>query len=533
MPCREAHAVLTMSVPPAAGALPALSIAGVTKRFGPLVANGAIDLDLARGEILALLGENGAGKTTLMNILFGHYVADEGRISVAGPDGALRPLQAGSPGAALAAGIGMVHQHFALAESLTVLENVVLGTRPLWSPWLGLRAARARLAEIARESGLIVDPERRVGDLGVGEKQRVEILKVLYRGARILVLDEPTAVLAPREADQLFAVLRRLRESGLAIVFISHKLNEVVTLADRVAVLRGGRKVADQPIGTSDRASLAALMVGREVTPTRRTPRAPGPPCLVLEGVTIPGEGGRAGLADASLTVHEGEILGIAGVSGNGQAELAGLLAGTRAASAGTARLGDAALGRSPGAAIASGIARIPEDRHREGIVPALSVAENLTLERLGSSAVQRWGFLRRGAMRDEAARAIRSYDIRCSGPEAPVRLLSGGNIQKVVLARVLDHAPRVVLADQPTRGLDVGAAGAVHARLLAARERGAAIVLISEDLDELLALSDRVAVLAGGRLSAAEPVEEVTLERLGLLMSGEGARPASPRLAA
>jgi simple sugar transport system ATP-binding protein len=503
---------------------PALRIRGVTKRFGPLVANEAVDLDLARGEILALLGENGAGKTTLMNILFGHYVADDGTIEVADEAGTIRPLPAGSPGAALAAGIGMVHQHFALAESLTVIENVVLGTRSLLSPDLGLRSARRRLAELMRESGLAVDPDRRVAMLGVGEKQRVEILKVLHRGARILVLDEPTAVLAPPEAEQLFGVLRRLRGQGLSVIFISHKLGEVAALADRVAVLRGGRKVADQPVAGADKAALAALMVGREVTPSRREPHPPGPPLLHLDRVTVPGERGRTGLVAASLTIHAGEILGIAGVSGNGQAELAGLIAGTKSASGGTVRLNGEIVRPGPRGAIAAGIGRIPEDRHHEGAVGSLSVAENLALEKLPSPDVQSWGFLRFSRMREAASRAIAAYDIRCPGPEAPVRLLSGGNMQKVILARVFESDPRLVLAHQPTRGLDVGAATEVHRRLLDARSAGAAVLLISEDLDELLAISDRVAVMAGGELSEPQPVETVTLAELGLKMAGHRA---------
>ncbi|HYF57270.1 MAG TPA: ABC transporter ATP-binding protein [Salinarimonas sp.] len=500
-----------------------LRIDAVTKRFGALVANDAISLDLRRGEILALLGENGAGKTTLMNILFGHYVADEGTIEVADGDGGLRPLPPGSPGAALAAGVGMVHQHFALAESLTVLENVVLGTRTAWSPSLRLSEARAKLARLMEESGLSVDPGRRVGALTVGERQRVEILKVLYRGARILVLDEPTAVLTPGEAEGLFAVLRRLVSAGLSIVFISHKLGEVTAIADRVAVLRGGRKVADQSVAGASRAELAALMVGREVAPSRRMPRAPGAPLLVLEGVSVPGPGARPGLDAVSFSVREGEIVGVAGVSGNGQGALAALVAGTGPRPRGTATIDGRPLGATPRAVMRAGVGRIPEDRHHEGVVGSLDVAENLVLETLDSPEVHRLGFLRRRVIEERARAAIQAYDIRCPGPEAPIRLLSGGNIQKVILARVLDRDPRLVLANQPTRGLDVGAAGAVHRRLLEARERGTGVLLISEDLDELLSVCDRIGVMVRGRLTAPEPVEGLTLERLGLLMAGSG----------
>jgi simple sugar transport system ATP-binding protein len=498
-----------------------LSLRGITKRFGSVVANDHIDLELRQGEILALLGENGAGKTTLMNILFGHYVADEGDVRVAPSGGSLEPLPAGSPHAALQAGIGMVHQHFALADSLTVLENVVLGTEPLLAPWLNLGAARRKLERLMRESGLAVRPDSRVFQLSVGEKQRVEILKVLYRDAGILVLDEPTAVLTPQEVEGLFAVLRRLAERGFGVLFISHKLGEVLTIADRIAILRHGRKVADEPAAAADRRSLATRMVGRDIAPTRRQPHEAGKVLLALDNVTVRPRKDGIGLFDASLEVRAGEIVGIAGVSGNGQAVLAGLLAGTSIPSAGRLTVGGSSPGRSPIGMHRAGVASVPEDRHREGIVGSLSVADNLAIETLDSPEVQRAGFLRLKRMRARAEQAIASYDIRCPGPEAPIRLLSGGNIQKVILARVLDREPRVLLANQPSRGLDVGAAAEVHRRLLDARVRGAGIVLISEDLDELLALSDRLAVMVRGRLTRPEPVETLTRERIGLLMAG------------
>jgi simple sugar transport system ATP-binding protein len=324
-------------------------------------------------------------------------------------------------------------------------------------------------------------------------------------------------VLTPQEVEGLFGVLRRLVANGLSIIFISHKLNEVLAIADRIAVLRAGRKVADHPAAGADRASLATLMVGHDVTQSRRTPRAPGAPLLVLNDVTVTDPHGRAGLLAASLTAHAGEIVGIAGVSGNGQGALAGVIAGTVAPAHGSVTLDGKPLAPTPQAAIAAGIGRIPEDRHHEGIVGALSIAENLALETL------RGGFLDFATMRERAEAAIRDYDVRCPGPDAPIRLLSGGNIQKVILARVFGRDARVVLANQPTRGLDVGATAEVHRRLLDARARGVAIVLISEDLDELLALSDRVAVIARGHLSPARAVESVTKEQLGLMMTGHG----------
>lgn len=420
-----------------------LSVEGVTKRFGALLANDDISFQLRRGEVLALLGENGAGKTTLMSILSGHYVGDGGRIMVApAPDGPLAPLPPGAPAASLAAGIGMVHQHFALAESLTALENIVLGTRGLAAPSLRLRRAAAAIERLMVESGLRVNLGARISRLSLGEKQRVELLRVLYRVARILVLDEPTAVLAPEETEGLFRVLRGLARGGLAVIFISHKLREVLEIADRVLVLRGGRAVADQPVGGADRRSLARLMVGREITASRREPQPPGEALLVLDRVAVAALAGRTGLAEASLTLHAGEIVGIAGVSGNGQGALA-------------------ANGPDDARRVAApGLARIPEERHREGIVGSMSVAENLCLETLASLDVQRLGFLRLNRMRELARTAIAAYDIRCPGPDAPAGLLSSGNIQQVILARVLGGQPGIVLANQPTRGLDVGAAG-------------------------------------------------------------------------
>ena len=498
-----------------------LRLDGITKRFGSLVANEGVDLVLRRGEVLALLGENGAGKTTLMNILFGHYVADEGSVSVAGPDGVLAPLPPGSPHAALAAGIGMVHQHFTLAENLTGLENIMLGTEPVLRFRKRTGAARRKVEAVMRESGLAVDLDVQVSRLTVGERQRIEILKALYRDARILVLDEPTAVLTPPEADGLFATVRSLAASGLAVIFISHKLGEVLAVSNRIAVLRGGRKVGVLVPPDADGRRIAYIMGGRAVPPCRGTRRAPGAPLLELDGVTVAG-GHRRSLEDASLAIAEGEIVGIAGVSGNGQAALAALVAGLARPSAGTIRLyGETVARHDPRSFARAGIARIPEDRHHDGVVGAMTVAENIALEEIREPRFQRGGFLRFAAIRERAAQAIRDYDVRCQGPDVPARLLSGGNIQKLILARGLDRSPRLVLANQPTRGLDIGAQTEVHRRLLEARERGAGVLLISEDLDELMALSDRIAVVYAGRLSEAMATEGLERGTLGLMMAG------------
>ncbi|ESR27195.1 ABC transporter ATP-binding protein [Lutibaculum baratangense] len=513
---------------PAAGEA-VLSLRGITKRFGSLVANEAVDLDVRRGEVVALLGENGAGKTTLMNILFGHYVADEGDVLVAGEGGDLQELDAGSPRAALAAGIGMVHQHFTLAENLSGFENIILGTQGLLDLSVSRRGARRKLEALMREAGLDVALDRQVSRLSVGEKQRIEILKALYRDARILVMDEPTAVLTPQEVERLFETLRRLTSGGLSVIFIAHKLSEVLAIADRIVVLRGGRKVGETARSVADRRLIAEMMVGRHVPTTRREPGRRGGVLLELRDVSSGEPSDRGALTEVSLAVAAGEIIGIAGVSGNGQSRLSALVAGLARPRGGVLRLfGSEVSHHDPRRFAAAGVARIPEDRHHDGIIGGMTVAENVVVEEIRAKDYSRWGFLRKKAIRSRAEAAIRGYDVRCQGPDAPARQLSGGNMQKLILARVLDRAPRLVLANQPTRGLDVGAQSEVHRRLLEARARGAGVLLISEDLDELLSLSDRVAVMHGGRLSEAIETERVGRTTLGLMMAGHGREEAA-----
>lgn len=493
----------------------ALEISGVSKSFGDNLANDNISLTLAKGEIVALLGENGAGKTTLMNILFGHYVPDAGNVSVMG-----KQLPQGKPREAIRAGIGMVHQHFSLAPNLTVLENVITGTQGIWSFATDIKSARQKLLDISQRFGLIVDPDARLGDLSVGEQQRVEILKALYNDAQILVLDEPTAVLTNIEAEQMFSTLKDMAKQGLSLIFISHKLDEVMATADRIFVLRGGKSVAERQVEQTNKSELAELMVGREVNRPVREVSEPGDVIFNASGVSVL-QGGVERLKNVDFHVREGEVLGIIGVSGNGQATLAQLLSGTAKRSKGSMtffsdEVGDLTVPE----VVELGIGRIPEDRNHEGVIGEMAIWENAILERIPEFSKN--GLVDRTAGMKFADEVIDAFDVRGATPTKRIRLLSGGNMQKLILGRNLLRQPRLLLAAQPARGLDEGAVAAVHERILNARKEGTGVILISEDLDEVLALADRIQAIVGGKLSPSVSAEDADARKMGLMMSGE-----------
>lgn len=507
---------------------PVLELSGISKRFGDTVANDDISVSLQEGEFLALLGENGAGKTTLMSILFGHYTPDAGVVKING-----REMPPGKPREAIRAGVGMVHQHFSLAPNLTVLENVMTGTESLWSWKSNAAAARSKLVSISQRFGLSVDPDARLGDLSVGEQQRVEILKALYNEARILILDEPTAVLTNIEAEQLFRTLKEMARQGLSLIFISHKLDEVMAVSDRVVVLRGGKVAAERRASETSKAELAELMVGHRVTRPVREPSTPG--AIVLEAVDVTvRQDGVDKLKDISFQLREGEMLGIIGVSGNGQAALSHLVSGLSMPNSGILTLFDQQVtDLSVRRLIESGVGRIPEDRNKEGAVGDMMIWENAVLERIWAPAFSKHGIVNRKAATTFADAIIQEFDVRGGKAGSRTRLLSGGNMQKLILGRNLHDRPRILIAAQPTRGLDEGAVAAVHTRLLEARKQGTAVLLISEDLDEVIGIADRIQAIVKGRLSPPVAAETVDPRTLGLMMAGawqnvEGARHAS-----
>ncbi|MCW5851763.1 MAG: ABC transporter ATP-binding protein [Anaerolineae bacterium] len=491
---------------------------GIVKRFPGVLANDHVNFEVNAGEVHALLGENGAGKSTLMRQLYGLYRPDEGEIILNG-----QPVHFRSPADAINAGIGMIHQHFMLVPTLTVAENVALGLKSSRGVQLDLDRVAQRIEELAKRYGLRVDPQAPVWTLAVGEQQRVEIIKALYRGAALLVLDEPTAVLTPQEVDDLFVTLKQMVTDGHALIFISHKLHEVLAISQRVTVLRDGRSVGTYPTGAMTKTELARLMVGREVVlQYNRKPVTPGEARLVIEDLTVAGDKGMDALHSVSLTVHAGEIVGLAGVSGNGQRELAQALAGLRSVSQGRVLLNGQDVTHTPPAArMAAGQASIPEERMREGAIRDFSVSENLILQDHARPPYSRRSFLDFKAIAERSAQLVESFRIKTPTLDTPIKTLSGGNIQKLILARELSRKPTVLIAAQPTRGVDIGACEYIHQRLLEQRELGTAILLISEDLDEIRALSDRIAVMYEGRIVGVVDGPTATAEDLGLMMAG------------
>ena len=496
----------------------ALEMRNITKIFPGVLANDAVTFTARKGEVHALLGENGAGKSTLMNILSGLYRPDQGEILINSA-----PFEFHSPRDAIQAGVGMVHQHFMLVSSQSVAENIILGLRHVRFI-LNTDEIERDVRRIGAQYGLPVDPNAKVWQLSVGEQQRVEIIKLLYRGAQILILDEPTAVLTPQETEGLFQTLREMTAAGKTIIFISHKLDEVLSIADRITVLRDGRSVATVDASDMTKRDLASLMVGRDVLFRLEKPPANlGEERLILSDVEALDDKGLSALRKLSLTVRSGEIVGIAGVAGNGQRELAETICGLRPTTGGTIRVATNPVTNAPPIImIEAGVAYVPEDRSATGSAPNLSVAENLALKSYRKPGIGGRLFMNRRAMREQARRLIEQFDIATPTAETPTRLLSGGNLQKVILAREISQQPQITIAAYPTRGLDVGATENVRNILLKERNEGAAIVLISEDLDEIFALSDRIAVLYEGRITGIMPIEEANLEEIGLMMAGE-----------
>ncbi|WP_326635823.1 ABC transporter ATP-binding protein [Streptosporangium sp. NBC_01755] len=501
-----------------AEAPPAVQLEGITKRFPGVVANHDIRIVIESGSVHAIVGENGAGKSTLMKILYGMQRPDEGKIYVNGAEVTFR-----TPGDAIAAGIGMVHQHFMLADNLTVLENIILGAEPAKAGVLDVKGARKRIVQLAGDHGLRVDPDRMVEELGVGDRQRVEILKVLYRGARVLILDEPTAVLVPQEVEELFANLRELKADGLTVIFISHKLDEVLSIADAITVIRRGTTVASVDPGSVTARQLAELMVGSELpTPETRDSTVTDRVVLDVRDATLQGAGAKPLLSDVSFTVHAGEVLGIAGVEGNGQSELIEAIMGLQTLDGGQIILGaEDITAWSTLRRRESGIGYIPEDRHRQGLLLEASLWENRVLGHQTRKPARKGIWVNRAASRKDTERIVREYDVRTPSIDTLALALSGGNQQKLIVGREMSGDPKFLIAAHPTRGVDVGAQAAIWDHLRAARAGGLAVLLISADLDELIGLSDTLHVIYGGRMVARLDPGQVTPEQLGGYMTG------------
>ena len=496
---------------------PHVEMQGIVKRFGDFTALHGVDLVVAEHEIHALLGENGAGKSTLMNILYGLYRPDGGTIKIKGQDAGIH-----SPRDAIARGIGMIHQHFMLIPPLTVAENVVLGDERS-GPVLSQRALATRVRELEERFHIGVDPDAKVEDLPLGLQQRVEILKVLYRGSELLIFDEPTAVLTPQEVDELFAIVRTLRDEGKVVIFITHKLREVFAVTDRITVLRAGRNAGELVTKATSPTEIARLMVGRELRQVQaRTPVTSTGPVLEIRGLRAQSDRGARALQGIDLTVNAGEILGIAGVGGNGQSELAECVLGLREPTAGSITIGGADIAHDdPRRTRERGVAYVPEDRRAEGLVLAFTVADNFILGKQEHAPFSERGVLDDAAIRGNGDRLAKEFDVRPPNARAIVGNLSGGNQQKVVLGRELSEQPKLIVVSQPTRGLDIGSTEYVWERLLEQRARGCAVLLVSSELDEIRALSDRIAVMFEGRIVATLPAADATEERLGLLMAG------------
>jgi general nucleoside transport system ATP-binding protein len=505
-----------------AEAAPVLELRGITKQFPGVLANDHVDFDLGKGEVHALLGENGAGKSTLMSILYGLYTADSGEMLLNG-----KPVRISSPKDAIELGIGMVHQHFMLIPVMTVTENIVLAMEPRHGAvLLDYDEAEEKVRELSTSFGLAVNPRARIQEITVGQQQRVEILKALYRGAEILILDEPTAVLTPQEAKELFAIIESLRQQGKSIIFISHKLNEVLEVADRISVLRRGKLVATIPREGATEEGLARSMVGREVLlRVDKTPAQPGDALLEVKDLSVRDDRGLEAVRGVSLVVHAGEIVGIAGVDGNGQSELIDALTGLRGIADGEITVGGHDLSHATARdALDAGLGHIPEDRHRRGLVLDFNLAENLVLHDYGKEPFSRFGWVNPRRWFRWARGLLQEFDVRGGGPATRGGSLSGGNQQKVVIAREVSRDPSVLIAAQPTRGLDVGAIEFVHRRLLEQRDAGKAVLLVSLELEEVLSLSDRILVLYEGKIVAEFP-PDATEEEVGIAMLGAGQR--------